>query len=208
MRERDFADEEREHDPFVVKDTLGLVRVGQSGSISTREVNEGGSSPWRRLSTKLTEADDVVAVDGTLGSALIVFTRDETSACDGPATPSIHAVFAPVEPDTEGGVERSYDLAVGECDRELGQFWTGAIGPRSFVTAWVERVPSAKPGEARVSGISYRTIADDGVGELRHVARSADEMVDAGCDNRDRCYAVSLSRSDDGSQHIDVLAYP
>jgi hypothetical protein len=199
MRERDFADEEREHDTFVFGDTLGLLRVGQSGSLSIRRVKAGEWGEWRRVTARLEPNDEVVAVDGDAQSSLIVFTRDDTG-CDGSAASSIHAFGIGRE------LERPVDLAPGECGKEKGPFWTGAIAGR-FVTAWVDRNSTPKEDEPRVLGISYRAFSLESAGELVHVTRAADAIVDAGCDDS-RCYAVALARSSDGSSRLEVIAYP
>jgi hypothetical protein len=206
MRERDFADEEREHDSFVVGDSLGLVRIGQSGSVSIREVavavHDGGAGAWRHLTTKLTEADDVVAVDGDPRANLVVFTRDDSGSCDGPGAPSVHALYV----TKESGAEQIVDLAPAACDRDPAQFWTGAIGG-SFVAAWADR-PSAPPvGDPKVTGLFYRTVGAKGLGELKHVPLTADEIVDADCD-KNRCYAAVLARVAGGPDRIELLTYP
>ncbi len=204
LRDRDFADEEREHDTFVVDDTLGLVRVGQSGSISLRDVG-AEISPWHGLGARLTAADDVVAVDGDSETTTLIFTRDDDQGCDGPSAPSVHAIrFA-----KKTLSEASFDLAPSSCGRELGPFWTGSLGD-SFVVAWVERASLRAPGDPPIAALVYRTISSGGLGELRRVARPSDEMVDAGCD-KNRCYAVALVRPapiDKQPGPVVVMAYP
>jgi hypothetical protein len=197
MRERDFKDEEREHDTFVVKDTLGLVRIGQAGSVAIREIAGEDMSAWHRFTTKLPEGDDVVAVDGDQETSLVVFTRDEAGTCDGPSSPSVHALTL----TKATSAERLDDLEAAGCDREIGPFWTGAIGG-SFVVAWVERSSAPAEGRPRVAGLSYRTLSSAGPGEIHRIARPSDELVDAGCD-KDRCYAVALS-----SGKLEAFAYP
>jgi hypothetical protein len=190
MRDRDFSDEEREHDTFVVGDTLGLVRVGQSGVVAVRDVG-AEMSPWRHLGARLNEADDVVA---------------DEAGCDGPGAPSVHALH--VEKRT--GSEQSFELAPAPCDRELGPFWTGSID-KAFVVAWVERASVRAAAEPPIVGLAYRTITSAGLGELSRVSRPSDEMVDAGCD-KDRCYAVALVRPRGAvemlPEAVEVVAYP
>jgi len=197
MRERDFKDEEREHDTFVVKDTLGLVRIGQSGSVALREIAGESVGAWHRFAANLTEADDVVAVDGAEDASLVVFTRDEPGACDGPGSPSVHALILTESTSTE----RVVDLQAAECRTELGPFWTGAVAG-SFVVGWVERVVASGSGRPRVAGLSYRMLGSTGPSEPHRFERSGEEMVDAGCD-KDRCYTVLLS---DGK--LESFAYP
>jgi hypothetical protein len=206
IRDRDFTDEEREHDTFVVGDALGLVRVGQSGSLSLREVG-AEPSPWRHLGTKLTEADDVVAVDGDSEATTVVFTHDDGGGgCDGPSAPGVRTLRV----SRKSPLDASFELAPAACGRELGPFWTGSVG-EAFVVAWVERASVRGSGEPPIVGFSYRTITSAGLGELRRVARPSDEMVDAGCD-KDRCYAVALVRppqaAEPQAESVEVLAYP
>jgi hypothetical protein len=197
MRERDFKDEEREHDTFVVKDTLGIVRVGQSGSVAVRRVGPGETEPWRRFAARLGEGDDVAAVDGDDDSSLVVYTRDESKSCDGPAAPSVHVLTLV----SSTSVERLLDVEGPECDRDLGPFFTGAVSG-SFVIAWVERASAVPAGGPKVTGLAYRTVLGSGVGEMHRVPKAVEEMVDAGCD-KDRCYAVTLSGG-----KLDSFAYP
>ncbi len=59
--------------------------------------------------------------------------------------------------------------------------------------------------------MGYVLIAGDAPGELHRIARPADDIVDAGCDDA-RCYAVALVRgaAEDGTspEAVTVLAYP
>jgi hypothetical protein len=202
MRERDFRDDERQHDTFVTGDTLGLVRVGQSGAVSVREIGSESVGPWHPFVARLLEGDDVVAVDGDRNASIVVFTKDDGGGCDGPGAPSVHALYRSNEPE----VERKFDLAPAECGTDAGPFWTGAVGG-SFVVGWVERASTRTPGEAPIRGFAFQTIAATGVGELRRLSRPADEMVDAGC-NKDHCYAVALATEETGAQRIETLVYP
>ncbi len=205
MRDRDFSDEERQHDTFVVDDTLGIVRLGQSGSVSVREVGSE-ISPWRRLGTKLGEADDIVAVDGDSEVTSVVYTHDDGGLCDGPSAPSVHTLRAP----RSSSPEASLELAPAACDAELGPFWTGSVG-QGFVVAWVERAAVRPKDAPPISGYAYRTITSAGLRELHRVPRPSDEMVDAGCD-KDRCYIVSLVRPPEVTEWrpepVEVLVYP
>jgi hypothetical protein len=202
MRERDFSDDEREHDTFVTGDTVGLVRVGQSGALSVREIGSEGVGPWHHFAARLLEGDDVVAVDGDRNASIIVFTKDDGGGCDGPGAPSVHALYRSSEPE----VERRFDLAPAECGTDAGPFWTGAIGGW-FVVGWVERASMRSPGDAPIRGLAFQTIGATGAGELRRLSRPADEMVDAGCD-KDHCYAVALATEASGAQRIETLVYP
>jgi hypothetical protein len=202
MRERDFSDEEREHDTFVVDDVLGLVRVGQSGTVAVRELGSDGVGPWHRSLGRLHEGDDIVAVDGDRDVSIIVFTSDDSSGCDGPGAPSVHALYLSQTPPAE----RIVDLAPAACGEDVGPFWTGAVGG-SFVVGWVERASVRSPGDRPIRGFAFRTMASGALGELRHLSRPANEMVDAGCD-KDHCYAVALTTEEAGPQRIETFVYP
>jgi hypothetical protein len=202
MREREFSDDERQHDTFVTGDTMGLVRVGQSGAVSVREIGSEGPGPWHRFAARLLAGDDVVAVDGDGNASIIVFTKDDSGGCDGPGASSVHALYRSNEPQ----MERKFDLAPAECGTDAGPFWTGAIGER-FVVGWVERASVRSPGDSPIRGFAFQTLAATGVGELGHLSRPASEMVDAGCD-KEHCYAVALATEETGAQRIETLVYP
>jgi hypothetical protein len=206
LRDRDFADEEREHDTFSLDDTLGIVRVGKSGAIAIREISAQGIGSWRRLTTRLAEADDVVAVDADADASTVIFTRDDSGSCDGPSASTVRALRVP----RDGTEEQTVDLSTVECGKDVGPFWTGAPAA-SFVVAWVERNSVRDPKAPPVVGIAYRLFTRSGLGELKQVTLLSDEIVDAGCD-RDRCYAAALVRSpgtdDMQPEIVQAIAYP
>jgi hypothetical protein len=213
MRERDFTDEEREHDTYVVGDTLGLVRIGRSGTVSVREIGSDGGGPWHRSLLGLHEGDDVVAVDGDGAASMIVFTREATTASCGSSALSVHALYL-----SRTSPDRVVELAPATCGEDVGPFWTGAVGG-AFVVGWVERATPRLPGDAPIRRLGFRRIETRELGELRYLDRPADYMVDAGCD-KDHCYAVALGRTgalprdvvpdsgDSRPQRIDTLMYP
>ncbi len=214
MRDRDFQDEEREHEAFVVGDTLRVLRVGQTGVMWVREL---GSElpPWRRLGKRLASGDDVVAVDGDVESTTVVTTREDPAGCDAQGATSVVALrVGTAAAATAAGTapkEDALDVAGPDCEVERGPFWTEALST-AFVIAWVERTTDRRQGQPGIVGLSYRTIGPGGaLGELRKVPRRAVEMVDAGCD-KERCYAVALAPpgEGDGSQPegLSVIAYP
>ena len=90
IRDVDFGeDEEREHEAFTVGDALGIVRISASGGIAMREVPRAGPvAPWRTLKHKLSQDDDVVAVDGDASATFVVFTRDADDTCPGAVSSS------------------------------------------------------------------------------------------------------------------------
>jgi hypothetical protein len=206
LRDRDFSDEEREHDTFALEDTLGIVRIGKSGAIAIREVSTGGLGSWRKLATRVEEANDVVAVDADGEVLTVVFTRDDSASCDGPGASTIRALRA----SRSGTEERTVDLSPVECGRDVGPFYTGATSG-SFVVAWVERSTTRDPRAPPIVALAYRAFDHSVLGALRRVPVPSDEMVDAGCD-KDRCYAVALVRAP-GSQEmqpesVQSIAYP
>ena len=79
------------------------------------------------------------------------------------------------------------------------------------MVAWAERSVGNDAGEAPIDGLAYRVVSMDTPGELVRIARAADELVDAGCDEV-HCYAVALARAtgEDGGQPevAEVLRYP
>jgi hypothetical protein len=206
LRDRDFSDEEREHDTFALEDTLGIVRIGKSGAIAIREVSSGDRGSWRKLATRLAEADDVVAVDADGEALTVVFTRDDSASCDGPGASTVRALRV----SRSGNEEQTVDLSPVECGREVGPFYTGTTRG-SFVVGWVERSTIRDPRAPPIAALAYRAFDHSVPGALRRVAVPSDDMVDAGCD-KDRCYAVALVRAP-GTQEmqpewVQSIAYP
>ena len=209
IRESDFGDDdEREHEAYSFGDDLGLVWVGESGTIWMREVPSGGTpTAWHSLKHALGDDDDIVAVDGDADATVVVYTHDSGEACPDPneAAESIRAIRV----DRRTRVESRLELASASCDRSAGPFWIGFI-PGAAVVAWVERATLLPAGGAPIGGIAFRTIAGDGIKGAR-VDQFADAAVDAGCDDRG-CAVASLVRgpSSDGMQPepIDVFSFP
>ncbi len=223
IRDRDFAsDEEREHDAYTVGDSLGIVRMGDSGALAIREVVSGPPSAWRSLGTKISPDDDIVAVDADARSVVVVFTHEQGDACAGASALAVKAVRAS-RVAADGSPEAVIELAPPVCDRDPGPFWTGAL-EGSFVVAWAERghrprktEPEAGGGlgAAPVTGLAYRTLPNDPAGaapsSVQRVEMAADDLVSAGCDKA-HCYAVALDRpaGSDGMQPetARVVAFP
>jgi hypothetical protein len=206
VQDSDFrGDEERGHEAYAVGDVLGLVRFGLSGSVAAREVVDLHPTPWRRFGRKLTESDDVALVDADAHLAVVAFTHVLGSGGDEAGT-TVEA-FAW---ERSGSREASYRLAPVDAAHARGPFWSGAV-PGGIVVGWVERSAREEAGSAPSVGMAYRVVSLDGLGEIHRVERSADELVDAGCDDA-HCYAVALARAagEDGGQPevAAVLAYP
>lgn len=206
MADAEFgADEERGHETYTVADTLGLVRFGASGGVAVREASSGRAVPWRRLGHKLADGDDVTLVDADAHSALVVFTRD-MAVGDAAANTAVEALVW----DCAAGHDATYELAKADSTRDRAPFWSGAVDG-GIVVGWAERAAGPTTGQAPVLGMSYVLVASAGAGEVHHVDRSADDMVDAGCDPS-HCYAVALvrQRGEDGGspETVDVIRYP
>jgi len=201
------GEDERGHEVYAVGDALGVVRIGASGGIASREISGDQPSPWRRLRRKLTDGDDVTLVDADARLALLVFTRDATAAGgDGTGASSVEAIVW----ERSGSHDAAYQLAAPDPAAVRGPFWSGAVSG-GIVVGWAERSTKVDASGAPIVGMSYRLVSSDGVGELRRIERASDELVDADCDGA-RCYAVALRRAsgEDGTQPevSEVLAYP
>jgi len=200
------GDEERGHEVYAVGDVLGLVRIGQSGSVASREVTGDHRPLWRRFGRKLTEGDDVTLVDADAHTAILAFTRDTSAPGDVISKSTVHALAW----DRAGSRDVTVELAPADPAHVRGPFWSGAVAG-GVVVAWAERSVGNDAGEAPIDGLAYRVVSMDTPGELVRIARAADELVDAGCDEV-HCYAVALARAtgEDGGQPevAEVLRYP
>jgi hypothetical protein len=195
LKESEFGeDEQRERAEFTVGDDLGVVRLATSGAVALREIRAGALGPLRKLKTAIGRDDDVVAVDASLRVVVIVFTEDAGEACaaeGGAMSPSTRVKALRVDRATLE--ESTVELSPGACGREVGPFFTGALGDAVSV-AWVERVPVAGKARAPIAGLAHRTVNAAGApGELVRAEQPADALVDAGCDGA-HCYAVALAR--------------
>jgi hypothetical protein len=208
IQDSDFrGDDQRGHELYAVGDVLGIVRIGTEGSLASREVTEGHASPWHRFGRKLTEADDVTLVDADDRSAVVAFTRETGAVGDSSGVSSLEAFVW----ERAGSRSVSYRLAPPDASRVRGPFWSGAVPGGGVVVGWAERSARSDSGEAPIVGLSYRTVSVDALGDVHQLERPADELVDAGCDDK-HCYAVALARAvgEDGGQPevAQVVAYP
>lgn len=196
LKESEFGeDEQRERPEFIVGDDVGVVRLSAAGALSMREVRGGITGPLRKLKTTIPRDDDVVAVDASPRAVVIVFTEDVGEACpkgDGAGANASTRVKA-LRVDRTTFEESTVELSPGMCGREVGPFFTGAIGDAISV-AWVERLPVAGQSRAPIAGLAHRSVPASGAaGELARIEQPADALVDASCDGT-RCYAVALAR--------------
>lgn len=188
-------DEQRERSDYTVGDDLGVVRLASSGSMAVRELVGATAGPLHKLKTQIPRDDDVVTVDASAKSLLIVYTQDASDACaveGGPPTASTKVMALRV--DRKTWEESVVELSAGMCGREVGPFFTGAIGDAISV-GWVERVQVRGKSQAPIAALAHRRVPSAGPlsGDLVRAEVSADALVDAGCD-AERCYAVALAR--------------
>lgn len=201
IRDRDFADDEREHETFTVGDDLAIVRVGDSGAIAMREVSHGHASAWRRLKHALSEADDVVAVDGDASATVIVFTREAADACPG-AESSAQTVRA-LRVDRKTGEETVVLLAPADCASTSGPFWLAPSPADGALVAWTERRVRPGASAAPIDGLVHRTLSispdTDARAPVVREGVEAEALAEAGCD-ADGCFVAALLRGpeDDG----------
>jgi hypothetical protein len=196
LKESEFGDDDqRERSDYTVGDDVGVVRLGVSGAVTMREVRAGTPGPLRKLKTTIPRDDDVVAVDASPRAVVIVFTEDMGDWCakDAGSPSAASTRVKALRIDRTTFEESIVELSPGLCGREVGPFFTGALGDDVSV-AWVERVPVAGKARAPVAGLTHRTVPASGApGELVRGDQPADALVDAGCDGT-RCYAVALAR--------------
>lgn len=208
VRDADFGeDDEREHYLYAVGDDLRIVRIGSSGAMAAREIPRSGApTPWRKLRTSLSAADDVVAVDGDGAATFVVLTHDADDTCPvGSTAESVRALRI----DHKSGAESEIDLAPADCDRSFGPFWI-ASAPVGSTVAWVARRTPVPSRGASIVGAWFRVLAE-GAARAGHVEQPADALVDAGC-TASGCALAALARppDSDGTQPapIRVVPYP
>lgn len=138
--------------------TIGIVRVGGSGTIAMREISHGHPSPWRHLKHALSEDDDVVAVDGDAAATLIVYTREGADPCAG--TESAAQSVRALRVDCKTGEETVVSLAPADCDSSAGPVWI-ASAPGASLVAWNRRRAKPRPNAAPIDGLAYRDLRAD-----------------------------------------------
>jgi hypothetical protein len=191
IRESDFGeDEQRERSEYAVGDDFGVVRLASSGALAFREVKDGVVGTLKKARSKIPHDDDVVAVDASPRALVVVFTQDASSACpEGQASTRVSALRI----DRGSSEETEVVLSPGMCSREVGPFFTGAVGDGVSV-AWVERVPAAGKPKASIVALAHAFVPASGPAQaVQRLDVAADALVDAGCDS-DRCYAAALER--------------
>lgn len=208
LKESEFGeDEQRERSEYTVGDDVGVVRLSVAGAVSMREVKGSTPGPLHKLKTTIPRDDDVVAVDASPRAVVVVFTEDVGEACpkDGSSATTASTRVKALRIDRTTFEESIVELSPGACGREVGPFFTGALGD-SVSVAWVERVPVAGQPKAPVAGLAHRTVPASGpAGDLARIDQPADALVDGGCDGT-RCYAVALARRDGMDAMVPGLA--
>jgi hypothetical protein len=184
---------------------MGLVRIAQSGTVTTADVLAGRSVVPHETGVRVPPEDDVVAVDADDRAVALVTTHDESEHCpEGRGGTSVHVLRAP---RGEGKASTAL-LSPAACSRDVGPFWMNPLG-KTLVVAWPERESRKDKTTAPIVGLAYRSLEDGAA--LARVVLPADAMADAGCD-ASRCYALALVREPgtDGMspEAIKLVAYP
>jgi hypothetical protein len=195
LKESDFGeDDQRERAEYTVGDDLGVVRLAASGAMVMREIKGGVTGPLRKLKTTIGRDDDVVAVDASLRQVVVVYTQDVSDTCPGAKESTVPSTrVKALRIDRTTFEESVVDLSPGDCGKEVGPFFTGAL-QEAVSVAWVERIPVKGQSKAPVAGLAHRLVVPSGaLAELRRAEQPSDALVDAGCDGT-RCYAVALAR--------------
>ena len=200
IRDDEHADDEqRELAEYTVGDDVGFVRLAVSGALAVRELGAAGAGPLHRLRTTIRRDDDVVAVDASPRTVVIVYTEEvepgEAGAGTDPAEPVAACTrVAAVRVDRKTFDESVVELSRPRCGHELGPFFTSAVGDAVSV-AWPERTGGAGEARAPIVGLAHLRVMPTGTPELGRVAHAAESIVDAGC-GEEQCWAVALGRGD------------
>jgi len=195
LKESDFGeDDQRERAEYTVGDDLGVVRLAASGAMVMREIKGGVTGLLRKLKTTIGRDDDVVAVDASLRQVVVVYTQDVSDTCPGAKETTVPSTrVKALRIDRTTFEESVVDLSPGDCGKEVGPFFTGAL-QEAVSVAWVERIPVKGQSKAPVAGLAHRRVVPTGaLAELVRAEQPSDALVDAGCDGT-RCYAVALAR--------------
>lgn len=191
LRDAELDGEARERAEYVVGDELGVVRLAQSGSLTWRETKDGRPGPLRKLTTKIPQDDDVVALDASPRVVVVVYTQEVEGGCPG-TSPSTKVLALRIDRAT--AAESVLELAPGMCGREIGPFYTSAAGDAVNV-AWVERVPTAGQARPPIAALAHAAVLPDAPPHpLARIDVDADALADAGCDAT-HCWAAALVRS-------------
>jgi hypothetical protein len=197
VRENDFGeDDQRELSEYTIGDDVGVVRLAASGAVAVRELADGGAGPLRKLKTSIGRDDDIVAVDASQRLVTIVYTQDVSEGDDGGAHEPGATVTCPkvsaLRVDRQSQEESVVELSPPKCGREVGPFFTNALGDAVSV-AWPERAGAGGRARAPIIGLAHARVAPGAAPTLGQAEQPSDALVDAGCDAT-QCYAVALVR--------------
>jgi hypothetical protein len=206
IRDNDFGeDEQRELSEYTVADDVGFVRLAASGAIAIRELASGSAAPGqlRKLKTQIKKDDDLVAVEASAKSIVIVYTQDVSDTSDAEVCTKVGALRV----DRTTFEESLFDLSPGKCGHEVGPFWTSTVAD-TITIAWPERT-SASVGKSRapIASLAHTQITATNKPTLSRVDQSAEALTDAGC-TQEGCFAAALIRpspTDKGA--IKILRY-
>ncbi len=200
FRERDFGDDEqRERAEYLVGEDLGFVRIGSTGSVVVRELSASALRAQRMLKTRLPKDDDVVAVEASDSTLVIVYTEEASGSCraHGSGDESVSTKVMALVVDRRSNAEKTLELAQGSCGHELGPFFTGTLGDRVTV-AWGEHASGIGHARAPLVAVNRATIggslSDAGPATRERTELQADALVDVGCDGT-VCELVAVSTS-------------
>lgn len=189
LRSADFPEEEVDHRVYTVDDDLQIVRLGESGILSIREVPASGPPrPWRNVKRRMAPNEDIVAVDGDSTATVVASTREREEDCPNAESPAEQVGALRI--DRTSGTEVAMDLAPADCARSLGPFWIAQLREHAPLVAWVERRSDPAPGAASIRGLAYAVLGAKHP-ETNRFAIDADALVDAGCD-ASGCFAAAL----------------
>jgi hypothetical protein len=205
VREHDFGeDEQRELSEYSVGSDVGVVRLGVSGALAFRELTNNGLGSLHKLRTSIGRDDDVVAVDASGRSVVVVSTQEANEQDAGGETATATSACTKVNAlrvDRQTLDEDKVELAPSKCGHEVGPFFTGLVG-EAVAVAWPERTGGAGRPRAPIVGLVHARVDATGKPATGRIEQSADAIVDAGCDGT-RCYAVALAAG-----MVKVLRYP
>jgi len=175
-------DEPKDRPAFTVGDDLGVLVETTVGRLQLHFPALGAPRTLR----KLTDEEDLVAVDADGKRTLVVYTRDDPDRCGSDGLVSdVRALDVPLD----GTKEIDAEIARGACDVDLGPFWIGSASGKMLV-AWEERDAKKTKGGAPITGLGYRVLGDAAPSRL---PQSAEDLAFAGC-TATKCYVVALER--------------
>jgi hypothetical protein len=187
-------DDARERVAYTIGDDAGFLRLAVSGALAVRELRAGALGPLRRTTASLPADADLVAVDASPKTLVVVYTEDVSASCPDAGVGTSSTKVSALRVDRSTWAESSVTLSSGTCGREVGPFFTGALGDGVSV-AWVERVPVHGQARAPIAALAHALVPPSPAAPapVARLETAADALSDAGCDAT-RCFAVALGR--------------